>query len=209
MIRNFTCLNLLSTTWTVLGISQEIREEKRQSSAIKDEHGNLLTNKELVERIVLEQLALIFSGKISSVFTHRNEQLIKEAQAKSNNSWQDWIIPENDETMYEPEICVPVNESLGLEHLDNLRNNHAPGVDNITTSMLKRAGAEALTCLTSLVNNNLHENQAPEVLNTGKMTLIDKKLVTFNRCFPETSRDGQLNPEPSHQDNSFFHGQNL
>ena len=111
--------------------------------------------------------------------------------------------------MYEPEICVPVNESLGLEHLDNLQNNHAPGVDNITTSMLRRAGAEALKCLTSLVNNNLHENQVPEVLNTGKMTLIDKKLVTVNRCFPETSRDGQLNPEPSHQDNSFFHGQNL
>ena len=74
--------------------------------------------------------------------------------------------------MYEPEICVPVNESLGLEHLDNLQNNHAPGVDNITTSMLKRAGAEALTCLTSLVNNNLHENQAPEVLNTRDVNVL-------------------------------------
>ena len=41
------------------------------------------------------------------------------------------------------------------------------------------------------------------------MTLIDKKLDTVNRRFPETSRDSQLNPEPSHQDNSFPQGQNL
>ena len=77
--------------------------------------------------------------------------------------------------MYEPEICAPVTESLVQEHLDNLKNNHAPGVDNIKTSMLKCSGPEALKCLTSLANNILHEGQVSEVLNTAKMTLIDKK----------------------------------
>jgi len=153
------------------------RSERKKGSlsAIKDEHGNLLTNKDLVEKIVLEQLSLIFSGKKSTVFSHRNEQLIKEVQAKSNSSWHDWIIPENDENMYEPEVCAPVSVLLVKDCIDKLKINRAPGVDNVTSSMLKLAGPEALNCLTSLINGILHEGQVPEVLNTGKMTLIDKK----------------------------------
>ena len=46
------------------------------------------------------------------------------------------------ETMFEPEICAPVTESLVQEHLNNLKNNHALGVDNITTSMLKPSEPE-------------------------------------------------------------------
>ena len=59
-------------------------ERKRGSlSAIRDANGNIITNRELVEQIVLEQLALIFSGKRSPIFSHRNEQIIKESQVKS------------------------------------------------------------------------------------------------------------------------------
>jgi len=111
---------------------QKVREKKGSLSAIKDEHGNLLTNKELVERIVLKQLSLIFSGKKSSVFSHRNEQLIKEAHAKSNMSWKDWIIPENDETMYDPEICAPLTEALVKEHIEpSHQNNPLPHGQNL------------------------------------------------------------------------------
>ena len=68
----------------------------------------MLINRELVERIVLQQLALIFSGQESPVFSHRNEQLLKEMNVKSIKNWKDWIIPENDEKMYEDEVCARV-----------------------------------------------------------------------------------------------------
>ena len=47
-------------------------------SSIRDEQGNLITKRRLVELKVLEQLALIFSGKRSPIFQKRGEQLIKE-----------------------------------------------------------------------------------------------------------------------------------
>ena len=64
-----------------------VRKAERKSgslSAIKDENGVLITNLELVELIVLEQLALIFSGQRSPVFTNRNEQIIKETQTRND-----------------------------------------------------------------------------------------------------------------------------
>jgi len=65
-------------------------ERKRGSlSAIRDVNGNIITNRELVEQIVLVQLALIFSGKHSPIFSHRNEQIIKESHAKSEYNWRE------------------------------------------------------------------------------------------------------------------------
>ena len=57
--------------------------------------------------IVLQQLALIFSGQESPIFSHRNEQLLKEMNVKSSKNRKDWIIPENDEDMYEDKVCAP------------------------------------------------------------------------------------------------------
>lgn len=41
--------------------------------------------------------------------------------------------------------------------------------------MLKHAGPGALAFLTNLINEILQEGKVPESLQTGKMTLIDKK----------------------------------
>ena len=124
--------------------------------------------------IVLQQLALIFSGQESPIFSHRNEQLLKEMNVKSSKNWKDWIIPENDEDMYEDmyedEVCAPVTVAQVLEHISKLKNERSPGTDNLTTSMIKHAGPGALAFLT-----NLQEGKVPESLQTGKMTLIDKK----------------------------------
>ena len=49
----------------------------------------MITNKALLVRVVLEQLALIFSGQRSPVFAHRGEQLIKEAAAKESGNWKE------------------------------------------------------------------------------------------------------------------------
>jgi len=164
---------------------RKAERKKGSLSAIKDDQGNLITNRDLVERIVLEQLALIFSGKRSPIFTHRDEQLIKESQVKSEFDWKDWIVPENDPNMYEVEVCEPVNVSLVQEIIDGLKKERAPGVDNLTPAMLKLAGPEAMKFTTSLINQILSEGRVPESLQTGKMTLIDKKkpslLVTGKR----------------------------
>ena len=51
-------------------------------SSIWDEQGNLITNRRMVELTVLEQVALIFSGKRSPIFQNQGEQLIKESVTK-------------------------------------------------------------------------------------------------------------------------------
>ena len=100
-------------------------ERKKWSlSAIKNEHGNLLINRELVERIVLQQLALIFSGQESPVFSHRNEQLLKEMNVKSIKNWKDWIIPENDEKMYEDEVCARVTVTWKRLNMDTTQHGN-------------------------------------------------------------------------------------
>ena len=58
------------------------RVERKAGSltAIADAEGRLATDKVLIERIVLEELEKIFSGKWSNIFSHRGEQLIKERE---------------------------------------------------------------------------------------------------------------------------------
>ena len=142
------------------------RSEKKKGSlsAIRDENGKLMTNRELVERIVLEQLALIFSGKRSPIFSHRDEQIIKESQVKAEYNWKDWIIPENDEDMFEAEVCAPTSISLVKDIISGLKNERSPGVDNLTSTMLKLAGPVALQFVTSLINDILAEGRVPEIL---------------------------------------------
>ena len=79
--------------------------------------------------IVLQQLALIFSGQESPIFSHRNEQLLKEMNVKSSKNWKDWIISENDEDMYEDEFCAPVTVAQVLEHISKLKNERSPGTE--------------------------------------------------------------------------------
>ena len=58
-------------------------------SAVKDTQGKLATDRARIEEIVLEELAKIFSGQRSAIFTHRGEQLIKEMDVKQLMGWQE------------------------------------------------------------------------------------------------------------------------
>ena len=165
-----------------------VRKAEKKSgslSAIKDENGNLITNLALVERIVLEQLSLIFSGQRSPVFTNRNEQIIKEAQTKDKNTWKDWIIFEADADEHENTVCVPVTLAQIQLLVTGLKDQRSPGVDGITSSMLKYAGPETFKVITDLFNLMRQQGYIPECLQTRRMTLIDKKqpslLVTGKR----------------------------
>ena len=55
------------------------------------------------------------------------------------------------------------------------RVTRASGVDEIPTLLFKNASQGFYKKLTLLVNNCLLQGETPQCLNTGKMTLIDKK----------------------------------
>ena len=144
-------------------------------SSVRDSNGNLITNRKLVELIVLEQLAIIFSGKRSPIFNHRGEQLIKEATTKESSNWNTLIVPESDPTEHEAEVCAPVNAALIRELINGLKTERAPGIDGVSSQMLFFAGQGAIDFLTCMYNNMLTLGTVPEALSTGRMTLIDKK----------------------------------
>ena len=53
--------------------------------------GKLGTERARIEEIVLEDLAKIFSGQQSAIFSHRGEQLMKEINIKQLLGWQEWM----------------------------------------------------------------------------------------------------------------------
>ena len=56
-----------------------------------------------------------------------------------------------------------------------LKDQRSPGVDGITSSMLKYAGPETFKVITDLFNLMRQQGYIPECLQTRRMTLIDKK----------------------------------
>ena len=113
-------------------------------SSIRDEQGNLITKRRLVELKVLEQLALIFSGKNSPIFQNRGEQHIKDSATKESSNWKEWIIPESDLTEHKAEVCDPVTSAMICKLINGLKTERAPGIDGVSSQMLAFAGQGAL-----------------------------------------------------------------
>ena len=109
------------------------------------------------------------------MFTHRGEQLIKEAAAKENTNWKEWIVPESDASEHEAEVCANITLSTVSDLVSKLKRDRAPGVDGVSSAMLMAAGPLALELLTDMFNHMLGIGGVPHALQTGKMTLIDKK----------------------------------
>ena len=109
-------------------------------SAIKDLQGNLATDRETIINIVLDELAIIFSGKRSAIFHNRNEQLIKELVTKQSEAWKPWIPKETEPLAHETEVCCEVTSNEVMVVINTLKQERAPGVDGITAPMLRHAG---------------------------------------------------------------------
>ena len=144
--------------------------------AVKDQDGVLHTDAEKIEEIVLEELAKIFSGQKSKVFSSKNEQIIREIQVKEAGGWEEWIPKVKPDSEYESTVCVTIGVSQLEGILNGLKDDGAPGVDGVTSSMLKHASDQFKSMLTDLINSILTEG---EVLQIGKMTLIDKKELSL------------------------------
>ena len=56
-----------------------------------------------------------------------------------------------------------------------LKSDRAAEADDVLSAMLKGASPKMITLLTSVINESLAEGSVPSSLQTGKLTLIDKK----------------------------------
>ena len=184
----------LNSTLTPKQFWKLVRKVDRKSGglvAVKDLEGVLHTDAMKIEEIVLEELAKIFSGQKSKVFASKNDQLIREMQVKEAGGWEEWITKLKPDREYKSTVCGKIDVPQLEVILKGLKDDRAPGVDGVTTRMLKYASDEYKSRLTDLLNSILTEGEVPQALLVGKMTLIDKKepslLVSKKRPLCVTS----------------------
>ena len=114
-------------------------------------------------------------GQTSRIFTSRGQQLLKEVIIKNSCAFEKWYPKERDEFEYQDEVCQPVGVADVMEIIKSLKIDRAPGIYNVTPSMLKGASTSFIGKLTEVVNESLKEGKVPASLLVGKMTLVDKK----------------------------------
>lgn len=135
-----------------------VRQVERKAgllTEIADAEGRLATDKAIIERIVLEELEKIFSGKRSHIFSHRGEQLIKEMSAKDKQGWKEWIKDSANPYQHKTKVYAKVSNQKIVAIINKLKLQRAPGVDGVTVSMLKYAGPLLAALITDLVNQIL------------------------------------------------------
>ena len=129
----------------------------------------------------MTQLARSFLGQRSPIFTHRGQQLLKEVKITEKTDFDQWILIEHPESEYEAQVCGPVSHEDISRITKELKSDRAPGVDGILTDMVKSASSKFMSKFTELINEILHEGYVPDSLQTGKMTLIDKKEPSLDK----------------------------
>ena len=154
---------------------------KQMSSliAVEDADRNLITNRKLIEEVVLLELGKIYRGQRSRIFGFKGEQLVKAAYTMHHEDHGEWIRREHVNTKFEAEVCAPVSERFIQSMVNSHKDKRAPGVDEIPTLLYKNASELFNRKLTELVNMCLETGETPECLNTGKMTLLHKKEASL------------------------------
>ena len=59
--------------------------------------------------------------------------------------------------------------------ISTIKTDRAPGINGILSTMVKNASGKFVDKITELINDCFETGCVPEILQTGKMTLIDKK----------------------------------
>ena len=72
-------------------------------------------------------------------------------------------------------MCAPCSKEKIMEIIIIIKLIRAPGVDGVLTTMLKNASDKFIIKLMEMINICLTNGDVLAILNTGKMTLIDKK----------------------------------
>ena len=156
-------------------LARRVEKKKGLLAAINDCDGKLVTEFLQLKDTVVTEMAKVSMGQTSKVFTSRGQQLLKEVTIKNDCAFEKWCPKERDEFEYQDEVCQPVGVADVMEIIKSLKVDRAPGIDNVTPSMLKGASTSFIGKLTEVVNESLKEGKVPASLLVGKMTLIDKK----------------------------------
>ena len=154
---------------------QKTEKKRGKLNALKDADGNLKTDINKLENIALTNLAIGFCGMRSRVFKSRGEQIIKELRVQNGKDFEEWIPRERWDKEYEDIVCTPTSAKEIKEIIDSHKSDRAPGVDGVLAEMLKHASDDFVQVLTDQINKVLEAGEVPEMLPTGKMTLINKK----------------------------------
>ena len=158
---------------------KKVTKQMSSLSAVEDADGQLVTSRKLIEEVVLRELGKIYNGQKSRIFDFKGEQLVKAAYTMHHEDHGEWVRKEHEGTKFESEVCAPVTERFIKNLVNSHKDKRAPGVDEIPTRLYKNASELFDKRLTELVNECLELGETPECLNTGKMSLIDKKETSL------------------------------
>ena len=128
--------------------------------------------------MVITDLASIYCGQKSTIFASKNEQLVMEVLVKYQSNYEKWAPKECEETEYEQEVCAPTTQEEILDLINSHKDEHAPEVDGLLSTMLKSSSIMIKRMLTDLVSKLLASGEVTNSLKTGCMTLIDKNLLS-------------------------------
>ena len=82
------------------------------------------------------------------------------------------------------EIYIYIYSPITKQDMENsikmLSNRKAPGIDGITSELIKTGGDMIITILTSLFNNIINTDKSPEDWSTMMITPIHKKGDKLN-----------------------------
>ena len=95
----------------------------------------------------------------------------------------EWLCVQN-ETDFEE--WIPRDKEVKVI-IDSHKSDRAPGVDGVLAEVLKQASVDFVQVLTDQINRVLEAEEVPEMLQTGEMTLIDKKKTVIGDSEQETS----------------------
>ena len=156
-------------------LAQKTEKKKGGLSIIKGPDGKIETERDKVADLAITELAKVFLGQKSYIFESHGQQIIKEITVKNSTNYEKWIKKLKDEFEFENEVCAPCSKEKIMEIIKGIKLNRAPGVDGVLTTMLKNASDKFIIKLTEMINICLTNGDVPAILNTGRMTLIDKK----------------------------------
>ena len=160
-------------------LANKVMRKASEIHAIENENGELITDRVQLQACVLEELSKIFMGQTSKIFTYKGQQLIKAAKVKHQENHDKWVPDDKQPDLHEAEVCRPATLSEIRQIVTRNKDSRASGVDELPTRLFKNASTMFYEQLTDMVNECLLQGETPECLNTGKMTLIDKKEASL------------------------------
>ena len=178
-IRSQTRRKIQFGTKDFWNLANKVMRKSSEINAVEGEDREIITERVELQRTVLEELAKIFKGKTSKIFTHKGQQLIKVVKVKHLEDHKRWILDNEQPDKHEEEVCRPATVNEIKDIVKRNKDSRASGVDELPTLLFINATQRYLEELTDLVNDCLLQGETPECLNTGKMTLIDKKEASL------------------------------